>query len=920
MALLAALLAASPAAARPARAREAAPVLPGSGYRVHDPARPQPPVAAPAAQALPVPPPPGATALFHADDLANWEGEGGAPARWRIEGGVVTATRDSEEIRSRQQFGDCRLHLEWRTPAERRGSGQDAGNSGLFLMGLYEIQILDSHGNETYPDGQAAAIYGQLPPLVNASRPGGEWQSFDVVFHAPRFAGRELLAPARASVLHNGVLVHDDQALLGATVHGRLPRYEPHGPTGPIALQYHGSPVQFRNLWVQPLGDAEEAGPGAGWIRGATLRLYDLREAIATLPPLAPDQAPNEEKVVSELRLAGPQQTREGRPLTGTTIAELFGEILVGKGGSHAFALASDGPSRLEIDGLEVIGLEAPSSADPPRAAVQRFLEAGAHPFLLRSLHAHREARLELTWKRPGAGRFRVVGGAALRTRSEPVRVVAPGKKEVLEARGERRPGQGMPVAGVHPGYRVVDLRPPGFEPQVGALAFHPNGDLYLGTFRPPEGGPSQDSQSALYRMRNATSGDPAQIQLTRLPVAVPEPMGMAFVAGELFVSARDNLYRLPDRDGDGLPDLALPVTPGWSADNFHHFSPGLLHRREGGADFLYGTLGVSIAPEGTSLPSPPLRGTAWRVRVPEPGARAELEPLAGGLRMPNGIGEGPGGAILVTDNQGSWLPANKLIQLRPGHFYGHRNPTTRHPELGYAGTPSLFAERGETPPALQLPHQEIHRSPTQPLLFDDGGPFDGQILLGELTMGGIRRAFLEEVGGALQGAVFRFSQGFEAGVNRLVRGPDGHVYVGMTGSQGNWSWRGTTFGLQRLERRREAPLVLELLAVRALPGGFEVEFTKPVDPASAAHPGALRIEQWRYAPSADYGGEKRDHEVLSVASLQWLDGDRRARLAIPGLRAGRVVYLRLDLVAPDGERPWSTEAWYTQNAIPAAR
>jgi hypothetical protein len=863
--------------------------------------------------------------LFHADDLSNWKARGGGPARWRIDGGVVTATPDSEEIRSRQRFGDCRLHLEWRTPAPRRGSGQDAGNSGLFLMGRYEIQILDSHGNQTYPDGQAAAIYGQVPPLVNASRPAGEWQSYDVVFHAPRFAGSELAAPARVTVQHNGVLVHDDQELLGATVHGSLPRYEPHPPAGPIALQYHGSPVQFRNLWVLPLGGPGETGPeagetlGEGDVPGATLRLYDLRERIASLRPLVPDQAPNEERVVPELSLAGPQRTREGTALAGSYLSELFGELLVGKGGSHAFLLESEGPSRLEIDGLEVIDFAGAAGAGPPRAAVERSLAPGVHAFALRSLHPRREARLALLWKRPGAGRFRVVGGAALRTRAEPVRVVAPGKKEVLELRGERRPGQGMPVAGVHPAYRVVDIRPPGFEPQVGALAFHPGGDLYVGTFRPPDGSPDHDAQSALFRLRGTGGEGPAQVLVTRLPVAVPEPMGMAFVGEELFVSARDNLYRLLDRDGDGLPDAALPVTPGWIADNFHHFSPGLLHRREEGADFLYGTLGVSIHPRGTSLPSPPLRGTAWRVRVPEAGELADLELLAGGLRMPNGIGEGPGGAIFVTDNQGSWLPANKLIHLLPGRFYGHYNPTTRHPEKGYLGTPSLFAERGETPPALFLPHQEIHRSPSQVLLFADGGPFDGQLMVGELTMGGIQRALLEEVGGALQGAAFRFSQGFEGGVNRLARGPDGHVYVGMTGSRGNWSWRGTTHGLQRLERRREAPPVFEMRAVRALPEGFEVEFTEPVAPASAAHPGAIRVEQWHYAPSADYGGEKKELERLEVRKLQWLDGNRRVRLAIPGLRAGRVVYLRLDVVAQGGERPWSTETWYTLNAVPGS-
>jgi hypothetical protein len=160
----------------------------------------------------------------------------------------------SGDITTLADFGDCQLHLEWAAPAPARGTSQARGNSGVFLLGRYEVQILDSFDNPTYADGQCAALYGQTPPLANACRPPGQWQSYDIVFRAPRFAADgTLVAPARATVFHNGVLVHLDQDFLGETTHRALPTYRPHADRGPIRLQDHGDAVRFRNIWVRPL-------------------------------------------------------------------------------------------------------------------------------------------------------------------------------------------------------------------------------------------------------------------------------------------------------------------------------------------------------------------------------------------------------------------------------------------------------------------------------------------------------------------------------------------------------------------------------------------------------------------------------------------------------------------------------------------
>jgi hypothetical protein len=171
-----------------------------------------------------------------------------------VRDGYVEVVPGSGSLRTRQAFGDVQLHLEWRAPADAAGRGQGRGNSGVFLMGRYEVQILDSHENPTYPDGQAAALYGQYPPLANASRPPGAWQTYDIVFRRPHFddAGA-VVRPATVTVYHNGVLVQDRVALTGPTAHEARPPYEPHASRLPLLLQEHGDAVRFRNVWIREL-------------------------------------------------------------------------------------------------------------------------------------------------------------------------------------------------------------------------------------------------------------------------------------------------------------------------------------------------------------------------------------------------------------------------------------------------------------------------------------------------------------------------------------------------------------------------------------------------------------------------------------------------------------------------------------------
>lgn len=238
------------------------PMLPGSKWRVHDGRRPQPKVVTPgtfSTQDVPGIPPSDAIVLFDGKDTSKWVGRDGGPIKWKVENGAMEVSPGTGDIETKDHFGDCQLHIEWAAPTVVKGESQGRGNSGVFLMGRYEIQVLDCYNNLTYPDGTTAAIYGQYPPLVNACRKPGEWQTYDIFFVAPRFEGEKLVSPAYVTVVHNGILVHHHQAIMGPTGHRIVASYTtPHPPTGPIRLQDHGDLVRYRNIWIRLLKGYDE--------------------------------------------------------------------------------------------------------------------------------------------------------------------------------------------------------------------------------------------------------------------------------------------------------------------------------------------------------------------------------------------------------------------------------------------------------------------------------------------------------------------------------------------------------------------------------------------------------------------------------------------------------------------------------------
>ena len=259
--LTGAILLLQPAARAQRMGYDDTPMLPGGKWRVHDSKRPQPrkvTASTCSTQDKPGRPPSDAEVLFDGKDLARWRSENGSPAAWKVENGYMEVVPKSGDIYTRENFGDIQLHVEWRTPAPLRSETEWQGNSGVFLYGLYELQVFESSRNLIYADGQAGAIYGQYPPLVNPSRDPGEWQVFDILFNVPKFKDGKLQTPAYVTVFQNGVAIHNHAAIMGNTHHRTLPVYEDRGPKGPIRLQDHGDLVRYRNVWVRPLKDYDQ--------------------------------------------------------------------------------------------------------------------------------------------------------------------------------------------------------------------------------------------------------------------------------------------------------------------------------------------------------------------------------------------------------------------------------------------------------------------------------------------------------------------------------------------------------------------------------------------------------------------------------------------------------------------------------------
>jgi hypothetical protein len=239
-----------------ALAAEMGPPQPWSPFHVHQMDRPAPPIVTPgtaSTQDAPGNAPSDAIVLFDGKDLSQWQAQGGGDPTFTLADGVMLSS-GPKYCETKRKFGDVQVHIEWAEPTKVEGTSQGRGNSGVFLMGLFETQVLDNYNNPTYPDGACGGIYGQYPPQVNVCRPPGEWQTYDIIFHHPRSVGGKVVEPAYVTTLQNGVLIQDHQRIEGPTGHMIVAHYSDNTPDeGPIALQYHNNLVRYRNIWARPI-------------------------------------------------------------------------------------------------------------------------------------------------------------------------------------------------------------------------------------------------------------------------------------------------------------------------------------------------------------------------------------------------------------------------------------------------------------------------------------------------------------------------------------------------------------------------------------------------------------------------------------------------------------------------------------------
>lgn len=450
------------------------------------------------------------------------------------------------------------------------------------------------------------------------------------------------------------------------------------------------------------------------------------------------------------------------------------------------------------------------------------------------------------------------------------------------------KPGFGASLEGIHPSFDVQTIHGKDFKPRVGGLAFLPDGRLLVTTW---------DTMGGVYVLDGVESGDTSRITVKRIASGLAEPLGITVVDGQIYVLQKHELTRLKDLDGDEIIDEYESVCNSWTvSSDFHEFAFGLVYH-DGG---FYATLSLAMRLMSHERQKPD-RGRTIKI-YPD----GTYERINYGLRTPNGIGLGVDDEIFVTDNQGEWTPANKLIHVKQGEFLG------MHWGLpdGLKETPPI------APPAIWLPENEIGNSPSQPVLIHSG-PYKGQMLHGDVTHGGIKRDFLEKINGQYQGAVFRFTQGLEAGVNRLCWGPDSALYIGGVGMVGGWSWQEHQYGLQKM--KYNGKLTFEMLAVRAKPNGFEIELTEPIAADAKVTSTDLSVQQWRYEGTAGYGGPKLDLEQMKIARATISDDRKKILLEIPGLKKEHVVYFVLpeDLRSATDQSLWSNETWYTLNNIP---
>ena len=438
-----------------------------------------------------------------------------------------------------------------------------------------------------------------------------------------------------------------------------------------------------------------------------------------------------------------------------------------------------------------------------------------------------------------------------------------------------------------HPGYQLVDIPLPDYNLGITGMDFLPNGDMVITTFR----GDTSKAVGGVAFGRNTygqayilhgIKGEPRNVTYTKIAEGFIDAMGVKVVDGKIYIGEINRIVRLADADGDGFYETQETLVPLPPDDSPLAYSYGPLYKD----GYLYMALGSLMgARNRNTLGRVAIGGGAWEV-------------VATGLRNPNGIGLGPDNEIFVTDNQGNWRPTPNFMHVQPGKYYG------------FSGFGGGGGTQPATPPSIMLPYQTFNSSPTQPLYLSSGR-FAGQFLYGDWARSNLYRAFIESVNGAYQGAVFLFTGGFKASVNRMIQDENGVIYVGQIRNLGHGP-----NGPQKLVPRPEVA-VFEMLAVRSRQGGLEIEFTQPVG-QMADQAAMYTLRHWYYTPTSAYYNDPVGEAPLTVSSVQVSPDRSKVYLQIAGMTAERVIHLNLagGLQSASGQSVRTRDAYYTLNSI----
>lgn len=615
---------------------------------------------------------------------------------------------------------------------------------------------------------------------------------------------------------------------------------------------------------------------------------YQIGSPLASLPEVVAGQNPNASQVFPVIDF------RSGNPDIGQDTDENFlgfktdfvmhvnGFLNVPKTGTYDFQFIANNGGRLLIDGKDVLSGQFYEGTYIGQKEL--FLTKGPLRLYIEFYHHLFDKYLILMWRTDKNQEYEVIPASAYTHNPYDVKPTAPGIKEIYRSNA---PGFGASLEDVHPAFALSQVRPEGFKPRVGDLSFMDDGRLVICTW---------DGQ--VYEMTNVTRGDPAQVKVRLIADGLAEPLGIVGVGDNIYVLQRWELTQLVDNDGNGITDEYRSIADDWKTTaDFHEWSFGLIYRD----GYFYATLGIA---QGLFYENQ----VADRGKVIKIAMDGSYSFLAHGLREANGIGFGVDGEIFTTDNEGSYVPVCKVLYIpQEGYpFFGNRNVI--HDSL-----PDL----PEKPPVIWLPQNEIGNSPSQPILLH-GGPYEGQMIHGEVTHGGIKRDYVEKIKGEYQGAVFRFSQGLEVGINRMEWGADGALYVGGLGGAQDFGHQGHQFGLQRLTYNGTPPF--EMLAIRAKANGMEIKFTEPLRIGDGTDPEDYLVQQWYYKwANEENNQQKRDLRNLKVRSVTLSEDRRTVFLELEGMKERHVIYIQLQapFLSASNRQLWSNEGWYTLNAIP---